>query len=159
MRTYDFSPMFRYSVGFDRMQRLMDAASARTAATYPPYNIETDSKDTYRITVAVAGFDKNELDMTVENGTLTITGNKADEAEGANFLHRGIAGRDFRLQFSLAEHIEINGANLKNGVLVVDLEREVPEELKPRQIEIKNNPVKSLAEKAKKMIGADKKAA
>ena len=159
MRTYDFSPMFRYSVGFDRMQRLMDAASARTEATYPPYNIETNGEDTYQVTVAVAGFGKHELDVTVKNGTLTISGNKADEAEGANFLHRGIAGRNFRLRFSLAEHIEINGANLENGVLVVDLEREVPEELKPRQIEIKNHPVESLAQKAKKMIGADKKAA
>ena len=96
MRTYDFSPMFRYSVGFDRMQRLMDAASVRTEATYPPYNIETDGEDTYRITVAVAGFDKHELEVTVENGTLTIIGNKAYEAESTNFLHRGISGRNFR---------------------------------------------------------------
>ena len=159
MRTYDFSPMFRHSVGFDRMQRLMDAAMARTEVTYPPYNIETDGEDAYRVTVAVAGFGENDLDVTLENETLTISGRKADEGEDAAFLHRGIAGRNFQLKFNLADHIKVYGANLENGVLVVDLEREVPEELKPRQIEIKTHPIKSLAEKAKKMIGADKKAA
>ena len=159
MRTYDFSPMFRYSVGFDRMQRLMDAAMARTEVTYPPYNIETDGEDAYRVTVAVAGFGEDDLDVTLENETLTISGQKADEAEDAGYLHRGIAGRSFQLKFNLADHIKVNGANLENGVLAVDLVREVPEELKPRQIEIKTNPIKSLAKKARKMIGVDKKAA
>ncbi len=159
MRTYDFSPMFRHSVGFDRMQRLMDAATARTEVTYPPYNIETDGEDAYRVTVAVAGFGDGDLDVTLEKETLTISGNKADGAEDGTFLHRGIAGRNFQLKFNLADHIKVKGANLENGVLVVDLEREVPEELKPRQIEIKTNPIKSLAKKAKKMIGAEKKAA
>ena len=159
MRTYDFSPMFRHSVGFDRMQRLMDAAMARTEVTYPPYNIETDGEAVYRVTVAVAGFGEDDLDVTLENETLTIGGNKTNEAKDAAFLHRGIAGRDFQLKFNLADHIKVNGANLENGVLVVDLEREVPEELKPRQIEIKTSPIKSLAKKAKKMIGADKQAA
>ena len=159
MRTYDFSPMFRHSVGFDRMQRLMDAAMARTEVTYPPYNIETDSGDAYRVTVAVAGFGENDLDVTLENETLTISGKKADEAEDAAYLHHGIAGRNFQLKFNLADHIKVNGANLENGVLVVDLEREVPEELKPRQIKIKTDPIKSLAKKAKKLIGAEKKAA
>jgi len=159
MRTYDFSPMFRHSVGFDRMQRLMDAALARTEVTYPPYNIETDGEDAYRVTVAVAGFGKNDLDVTVENDTLTISGRKAEQAGGANFLHRGIAGRDFQLKFSLADHIKVNGSNLENGVLVVDLDREVPEELKPRQIEIRTHPIKSLVEKAKKMVGAEKEGA
>ena len=124
MLTYDFSPMFRHSVGFDRMQHLMDAALARTEVTYPPYNIETDGEDAYRVTVALAGFGRNDLDVTVENDTLTIRGNKADEADGANFLHHGIAGRDFQLKFSLADHIKVKGANLENGVLVVDLERD-----------------------------------
>ena len=159
MRTFDFTPMFRHSVGFDRMQRLMDAATARTEVSYPPYNIETDGEDAYRITVAVAGFGDDDLDVSLENETLTIIGNKANEAEDASFLHRGIAGRNFQLKFNLADHIKVNGANLENGVLVVDLEREVPEELKPRQIEIKTSPIKTLAKKAKKMIGADKKAA
>ena len=159
MRTFDFTPMFRHSVGFDRMQRLMDAATARTEVSYPPYNIETDGEDAYRVTVAVAGFGESDLDVTLENETLTISGKKADEAEDVAFLHRGIAGRNFQLKFNLADHIKVNGANLENGVLVVDLEREVPEELKPRQIEIQTNPIKTLAKKAKKMIGADKKAA
>ena len=159
MRTYDFSPMFRHSVGFDRMQRLMDAAMARTEVTYPPYNIETDGEAVYRVTVAVAGFGEDDLDVNLENETLTIGGNKTNEAEDAAFLHRGIAGRDFQLKFNLADHIKVNSANLENGVLVVDLEREVPEELKPRQIEIKTSPIKSLAKKAKKMISADKQAA
>ena len=159
MRTYDFSPMFRYSVGFDRMQRLMDAAIARTEVTYPPYNIEIDGEDDYRVTVAVAGFSEDDLDVTLEKETLTISGRKADEAEEAAYLHRGIAGRNFQLKFNLADHIKVNGANLENGMLVVDLVREVPEELKPRQIQIKTNPIKSLAKKAKKMIGVDKKAA
>ena len=159
MRTFDFTPMFRHSVGFDRMQRLMDAATARTEVSYPPYNIETDGEDAYRVTVAVAGFGEDDLDVTLENDTLTISGKKANEAEEAAYLHRGIAGRDFQLKFSLADHIKVNGAKLENGVLVVDLEREVPEELKPRQIEIQTNPIKTLAKKAKKMIGADKKAA
>ena len=159
MRTYDFSPMFRHSVGFDRMQHLMDAAMARTEVTYPPYNIETDGEDAYRVTVAVADFGEEDLDVTLENETLTIGGNKSNETENAVFLHRGIAGRDFQLKFNLADHIKVNGANLENGVLIVDLEREVPEELKPRQIEIKTSPIKSLSKKAKKMIGADKQAA
>ena len=159
MRTYDFSPMFRNSVGFDRMQRLMDAAMARTEVSYPPYNIETDGEDAYRVTVAVAGFGEKDLDVTLENESLTISGMKTDEAEDGAFLHRGIAGRNFQLKFNLAEHIKVNGANLENGVLVVDLEREVPEELKPRQIDIKTHPIKSLAKKAKKMIGTEKKAA
>ena len=159
MRTYDFSPMFRHSVGFDRMQRLMDAATTRTEVSYPPYNIETDGEDAYRVTVAVAGFGEDDLDVTLEKETLTISGKKAEEAEGEAFLHRGIAGRNFQLKFNLADHIKVSGANLENGVLVVDLVREVPEELKPRQIEIKTKPIKSLAKKAKKMIGVDKKAA
>ena len=124
MRTYDFSPMFRNSVGFDRMQRLMDAAMARAEVTYPPYNIETDGEAAYRVTVAVAGFGEDDLDVTLENETLTIDGNKINKAEDAAFLHRGIAGRDFQLKFNLAEHIKVNGAKLENGVLVVDLERE-----------------------------------
>lgn len=159
MRTYDFSPMFRHSVGFDRMQHLMDAASGRTEASYPPYNIETDGEDVYRVTVAVAGFDRKDLEVTLENDTLMISGKKEDEAEDVSYLHRGIAGRSFLLKFNLADHIKVLNADLENGVLAVDLEREVPEAMKPRQIEIKTHPVKSLAEKAKKMITGEDKAA
>jgi molecular chaperone IbpA len=160
MRTYDFSPMFRHSVGFDRMQRVLDAATTRSEVSYPPYNIETDGEDAYRVTVAVAGFGENDLDVTLENETLTISGKKADEAEGATYLHRGLAGRNFQLRFNLADHIKVNGANLVNGELVVDLEREVPEALKPRKIEIETHPINELAAKAKKLVGIeDKKAA
>jgi len=159
MLTYDFTPMFRHSVGFDRMQRLMDASTARTEISYPPYNIETDGEDAYRVTVAVAGFDKKDLDVMLENDTLIITGKKDDEVEGVTYLHHGIAGRSFQLKFNLADHIKVINADLENGVLVIDLEREVPEALKPRQIEIKTHPVKSLAEKAKKLITGEDKAA
>ena len=159
MITYDLTPIFRHSVGFDRMQRLIDAATERTEVTYPPYNIETDGEHAYRVTVAVAGFGEPDLDVTLENETLTISGKKADFSNTSNFLHQGIAGRNFQLKFNLADHIKVNGANLENGVLVVDLEREVPEELKPRQIEIKNKPIKSLAGKSKRLIRGDRKAA
>jgi hypothetical protein len=114
----------------------------------------------YRVTVAVAGFGENDLDVTLENETLTISGKKADEAESATYLHRGLAGRNFKLRFNLADHIKVNGANLVNGELVVDLEREVPEALKPRKIDIETHPIKDLAAKAKKLVGIeDKKAA
>lgn len=159
MRTLDYTPMFRYSVGFDRMQRLMDTATTRTEVTYPPYNIETDGENVYRITIAVAGFGEDDLGMTQENETLTISGKKDNEAEDAVFLHRGIAGRDFQLKFNLADHIKVSSANLENGMLEVDLEREVPEELKPRQINIKKGPLKSLVKRKNDMIGTDKKAA
>lgn len=159
MRTYNLSPMFRHSVGFDRMQRLVDAASTKSEVSYPPYNIETDGEDAYRVTVAVAGFDKRELDVSLEDDTLSITGKKEDEVEGVSYLHRGIAGRSFQLKFNLADHIKVLNADLVNGVLAVDLEREVPEALRSRQIEIKTRPVKSFAEKAKNMITGEDKAA
>ena len=159
MRTYNLSPMLRHSVGFDRMQRLVDAASTKSEVSYPPYNIETDGEDAYRVTVAVAGFDKRELDVSLEDDTLSITGKKEDEVEGVSYLHRGIGGSSFQLKFNLADHIKVLNAGLVNGVLAVDLEREVPEALKPRQIEIKTRPVKSFAEKAKNMITGEDKAA
>ena len=159
MRTYDITPMFRHSVGFDRMQRQMDTASARTEASYPPYNIETNSKDAYRITIAVAGFDKKDLDITLEEDKLSVAGKKDDRAGDVSYLHRGIAGRSFQLKFNLANHIKVLNADLENGVLGIDLEREVPEALKPRQIEIKNHSFKPLADKAKDMIASEDKAA
>jgi molecular chaperone IbpA len=132
MRTFDFSPMFRHSVGFDRMHRLLETTSQRSEVTYPPYNIETDGENAYRVTVAVAGFTQSDLDITLEDGTLSIEGKQDDDGKDVNYLHRGIAGRSFHLKFNLADHIEVRGADLDNGVLVVELEREVPEELKPR---------------------------
>ncbi len=136
MRAYDFSPLFRYSVGFDRLQRLMDSALERTEVSYPPYNIESVDENAYRITVAVAGFGEGDLDVTVVDDTLTISGKKEDEGKGTAYLHRGIAERAFQLKFNLADHVKVRDAALENGVLVVTLEREVPEELKPRKIPI-----------------------
>ena len=155
MRTYDLSPMFRYSVGFDRMQTLMDAALSRSEATYPPYNIESNGENIYRISTAVAGFNKKELNISVEGDTLMITGEKSGVESDHSYLHRGIAGRNFQLKFNLAEHIKISGANLENGVLAIDLERELPESLKPRNIKIGSGSVKSLASKAKAMVGVE----
>jgi molecular chaperone IbpA len=159
MHTYDFSPMFRHSVGFNRMQRLLETTSRQEEVTFPPYNIETDGEDAYRITVAVAGFGKQELNITLEKEELSIVGKKELVEDKVSYLHRGIAGRSFNLKFNLADHVKVVHANLENGVLVVNLEREVPEELKLRKIEIETHPIKELANKAKKMISGDKKAA
>jgi molecular chaperone IbpA len=127
--------------------------------TYPPYNIETDGENTYRITVAVAGFGQQELDITIEKEELSIVGKKEPVEDKISYLHHGIAGRSFNLKFNLADHVKVVHANLENGVLIVDLEREVPEELKPRKIQIESHPIKELANKAKKIISGDKKAA
>ncbi len=137
MQTIDFTPLFRNSVGFDRMQRLLDNVSRVDAsAGYPPYNIEQLSADAYRVTMAVAGFGEADLDVSVENGTLSIAGKIADAGEEPTYLHRGIAGRAFQRKFELADHIEVTGASLTNGMLHVDLERRVPEEAKPKSIKI-----------------------
>lgn len=142
MRTVDFTPVFRSTVGFDRMARLLDHAMRATEAanvpTFPPYNIEKLGDDDYRITMAVAGFGEGDLEITAENGQLVIAGKieKADD-EGRSYLHRGIATRNFERRFDLADHIRVNGASLENGLLHVLLVREVPEAMKPRKIEIK----------------------
>lgn len=147
MRTIDFSPLFRSSVGFDRMQRLMDAAMRTDEGnlSYPPYNIESCGENAYRITMAVAGFDQEDLDVTVKENTLTISGKARGDDEGAIFLHRGIAGRSFVRHFHLADHIRIAGAELKNGLLHVDLAREVPEAMRPRKIAIQSAPAQGTA--------------
>ncbi len=140
MDRFDFSPLFRSTIGFDRLARLVDSAARFDTAspTYPPYNIEATGDDSYRLTMAVAGFSRDELDLTVEKNSLVISGRaqKEDEAAQGRYLHRGIARRAFERRFSLADHIKVNGASLDNGLLHVDLVREVPEEAKPRQIKI-----------------------
>lgn len=138
MHTIDFSPLFRHSVGFDRMQRLLDSATRTdsNAQSYPPYNIESRGENDYRITMAVAGFSPQELDVTVNENTLTISGKHAEETVEGEFLHRGIARRAFERRFDLADTIKVTGSALDNGLLHVSLVREVPEEKKPRQIEI-----------------------
>lgn len=135
MRGFDFSPLYRSTVGFDQLQSLLDSVTQDTAPTYPPYNIERTSENDYRITVAVAGFGQDDLDIEVKQNVLTISGKRA-ESEETNYLYRGIAGRSFERRFQLADHVEVSGAHLENGLLHVDLVRRVPEALKPRRIEI-----------------------
>ncbi|SDF24736.1 Hsp20 family protein [Thalassobaculum litoreum] len=142
MRTIDFTPVFRSTVGFDRMARLMDdmmrAGDAANVPAYPPYNIEKLGEDDYRITMAVAGFGEGDLDITVEDTTLVISGKveKTEEEANRSFLHRGIATRAFERRFQLAETIKVVGASVEHGLLHVDLVHEVPEEKKPRKVEI-----------------------
>src|ERR1700756_3712009 len=139
MDRFDFSPLFRSTIGFDRLTRLVDAATRvdSAAVAYPPYNIEKTGEDAYRLTMAVAGFSPAEVDITVQENTLLVTGKaqKEDENSGA-YLHRGIARRTFERRFSLADHMKVVGASLDNGLLYVDVVRELPEAAKPRTIKI-----------------------
>ena len=138
MDRFDFSPLFRSTIGFDRLTRLVDAATRvdNSALAYPPYNIEKTGEDAYRLTMAVAGFSPDELDITVQENTLLVTGKAKNEEAESRYLHRGIARRAFERRFSLADHIKVVGASLTNGMLHVDLAREVPEAAKPRKVEI-----------------------
>ena len=137
MTTYDFAPLFRTAIGFDRLARLMDSAvSSAEAPSYPPYNIEKTGDDTYRLTMAVAGFRPEDLDLTVKENTLVVSGRVGGESNKGEVLYRGIAGRAFERRFVLADHIVVEGADLKNGLLHVGLKRVVPEALKPRKIAI-----------------------
>jgi len=138
MDGFDFSPLFRSTIGFDRLARLVDSATRvdNSAQSYPPYNIEKTGDDSYRLSMAVAGFTSDELDVTVHENSLIVTGKAQQEDGNGRFLHRGIARRAFERRFSLADHIKIAGASLDNGMLHVDLVREVPEAMKPRRIEI-----------------------
>ena len=138
MRTLDFSPLYRATVGFDQIADLMDRVLSNDVgqSTYPPYNIEKTDADTYRISVAVAGFAESELAVEVRENSLILSGRKAEEDEGRTYLHRGIATRAFERKFQLADHVHVTGAVHENGMLHVDLKREVPETLKPRRIEI-----------------------
>ena len=138
MDRFDFSPLFRSTIGFDRLTRLVDAATRvdSTALAYPPYNIEKTGEDAYRLTMAVAGFSPDEIDVTVHENSLLVTGKAKQEDENGRYLHRGIARRAFERRFSLADHIKVVGASLTNGMLHVDLVHEVPEEAKPRKIAI-----------------------
>ena len=150
MRTFDMTPLFCNSVGFERMARLLDGATADHAPTYPPYNIEKVDEESYRITMAVAGFAEADLDVQVKDNQLTVSGNvesKDEDAKEKQYLHRGIAARAFERRFNLADHIMVSGANLVNGLLHIDLLREVPEAMKPRTIAINNN-VKAIGDKA-----------
>ena len=137
MRTYDFAPLYRSAIGFDRLADLFaEAQRADTQPSYPPYNIELVSEDRYRIAMAVAGFERAELDIESENDVLKIVGRKQREEAQRTYLHRGIAARDFEHSFRLADHVRVISAQLDNGLLHIELVREVPEALKPRKIAI-----------------------
>ncbi|MTJ80180.1 MAG: Hsp20 family protein [Telmatospirillum sp.] len=138
MRTFDFTPLFRSTVGFDHLARMLDSAARVDEQTfaYPPYNIEKLGEDKYRITMAIAGFAESDLEITAQDHTLIIIGHARKEEASAQYLHRGIAGRSFERRFELADYVRPAGATLVNGLLHVDLVREVPEAMKPRRIEI-----------------------
>jgi molecular chaperone IbpA len=137
--SHDYAPLFRSSVGFDRVFNLLENAQrARSISDWPPYDIVKTGDDTYRITVAVAGFAQDDLNLTFQSNLLTVTGSKG-ETKSDSYLHRGIAGRPFEHRFELADHVRVAGADLTNGLLSIDLVREIPEAMKPRKIEIQTN--------------------
>jgi molecular chaperone IbpA len=150
MTTFDFTPLFRTMIGFDRLASAMESASRADAGGYPPYNIEVTGEDHYRITMAVAGFRDADLDVQVKDNILTVTGHKKDDDTGRKFLHRGIATRGFERQFQLADYVRVDGAELKDGLLNVSLVREVPEAMKPRRIEIRGDDTRYIEGHAEK---------
>ena len=147
---FDYTPLYRSSVGFDRLFQLLDEAAATETQSYPPYNIERLGENEYRITMAVAGFGPADVTIEAKGNSLTVTGKKADKPVTATaMLHQGIAARGFERRFQLADHMEVKGADMDNGLLHIALERHVPEALKPRQIPIGNTPkLKAIDNKA-----------
>jgi len=153
MRQFDYAPLYRSSVGFDHLASLFDGltGAANDTPTYPPYNIERLGENSYRISMAVAGFTPADIKVEVEESLLKVTGAKGDGAKGNEFLYRGIAGRNFARQFQLADFVEVKGADIRDGMLHIDLVREVPEKMKPRSIPIgsaNNAPEKVIEHKA-----------
>ena len=150
MRSFDLSPLFRSTVGFDRFASLFDAATRldEQTTTYPPYNIEKTGDSTYRVTMAVAGFSASDITLTAQANSLVVTGKGNRDETAAQYLHRGIAGRAFERRFELADHIKVTGASLENGLLHIDLVREVPEARRPRSIKIEAGASKTLEAKA-----------
>ena len=138
MRNIDFSPLYRSAIGFDRLANLLDSmhSTEQNQPAYPPYNIELTGEDAYRISMAVAGFEQSELDIQMEQNRLTVSGKKPADESQRNFLHRGIAARNFERRFQLADHVRVVDAQLANGLLHIELVREIPEAMKPRKIEI-----------------------
>jgi molecular chaperone IbpA len=133
MRTYDFAPLFRSTVGFDRLFDMLDNS---TRSDWPPYNIEKRGENQYRISMAIAGFGPTEIELTQQGNTLLVTGQKKTEQDNHEMLHQGLAYRGFKQTFNLADHVKVTAANLENGLLSVELTREVPEQMKPRRIEL-----------------------
>lgn len=149
MRSFDFSPYFRSTVGFDRLFDLLDTLPQYDAAqSYPPYNIERSDDTHYRITLAVAGFGEKELSLEVREGVLTVQGKREESGAKSAYLYQGLAGRAFERRFQLAENVEVRGAKLENGLLHIDLERIIPEEQKPRRIPINGGEMKIIEGKA-----------
>ena len=152
MRTFDLTPLYRSTIGFDRLTDMLDSLSqVDNGVTYPPYNIERTDENHYRISLAVAGFGEKELVVEVKEGVLSVQGKREGEKETVpgRYLHQGIAGRSFDRRFQLAENVEVRGAQLENGLLHVDLERIVPEEKKPRRITINAPELKTIEGQAK----------
>ncbi len=145
MRTFDLAPLYRATVGFDRIADLMDRVLANDVAQpgYPPYNIEKTAENAYRISIAVAGFAAEELAVEVKEGALLVSARKAPDPVERTYLHRGIATRAFERRFALADHVKVTGAKHENGMLHIDLVRETPEALKPRRIEIARSPART----------------
>lgn len=142
--TFDLSPLYRGTVGFDRLFNLLDSATAESVnSNYPPYNIERTGEHAYRISIAVAGFAENELDIETRENSLSVTGRKADKEDARTYLHQGIANRGFNRRFELADNVRIVGATLENGLLNIELVREIPEALKPRKIAINGHSKKA----------------
>src|SRR5262245_64245807 len=154
MNALNLTPLFRTAIGFDRLARLMDAATS-VDVSYPPYNIEKTGDDTYRLTMAVAGFRPEELDLVAKDNTLVVSGKVSSEGQkSGEMLYRGIAGRAFERRFVLADHIVVDGADLQNGLLHVGLKRVVPEALKPRRIEIGSGSPKAVANDSQEAVKA-----
>jgi molecular chaperone IbpA len=149
MRTYDLSPLYRSTVGFDRLFNLLDGVTNGEAQPFPPYNIERTGENAYRVTMAVAGFSESDLDIQAKENVLTVKGEKKEEKqEGSEVLYRGIAARAFERRFQLADHVEVKGASLENGLLHIDLVREIPEAMKPRKIAIGDTGARQIDAKA-----------
>lgn len=137
MRSYDLTPFYRTAIGFDRLAKMLNESQrSENEISYPPYNIELVDENAYKIVMAVAGFQQDELEIETEHQALRVTGRKAKKEQEATYLHRGIATRDFEHKFQLADHVKVTGAQLENGLLTIALVREIPEALKPRKIEI-----------------------
>jgi molecular chaperone IbpA len=160
MRTFDVAPLYRSTVGFDRLFSLLDqAARVEPSTTWPPYDIEKMAEDEYRITMAVAGFSPDEIDLTQHDTSLLVSGQRKGRDGERHYLHHGIAARSFRQTFNLADHVKVTGATLENGLLTVALKREVPEALKPRSIPIGGTQASVGQDNAPAQIEADAKAA
>jgi molecular chaperone IbpA len=158
MRNFDLSPLYRSTVGFDRVFGMLDSLGnfEGQAPTYPPYNIERTGENAYRVTLAVAGFGENDITIEVKEGTLNVAGakNEAAEGEGKEVLYRGIAARSFERRFQLADHVEVRGATLENGLLHVDLVREIPEAMKPRTIAINGGKARKVEKQVEAKVAA-----